>query len=522
MATETGKQRSQRIEIDYYRKRTGLHSLRTICIVLGFAIAALYAVYVLAAGSGDQLSTGPVAVSHASFEQDCSQCHQDFTPISSEAVGIDLELFGVSASDSLARMESSCQKCHAVGDHHRGVMNSDYAAKDQNCAFCHADHQGRLHDLVAISDSKCAVCHQDLNQACTSAPSIRAKVVDFTSQGHGDFASLAIEDSGNVKFDHAQHMMPGQVDADRSKGAFTFGMLSQADRSRYSMGNQSLDTPVQLACASCHEFDGNPDRVNSLISDNELGRYIAAIDFESHCVACHAINPAGSTVDSTPLPHAAPWSQVDLLLAANRSGSQAIGQSRAPRDDTQTTPIPGDGLGDPADTSMRTKNGLSHDVAVAGQSTIDRSAVEANCLKCHDQASISDDFRADASAGETLPLIPARFLSKGLYDHAAHSKVDCRYCHETAYGDGSPSGEPMDHQTVMISGIKSCNGCHRDAESETPGSLVQAVDMLGGSTTWASDNCITCHRYHDSKPGSDPTSLNQLAADGVRGDGVLP
>ncbi len=83
MARETGKQRSQRIQIDYYRKQGGLHQLKIACLIAGLAGAGFYAVYVLAAGSGAHTSTGPLTVAHASFENDCQQCHQDFTPIDS-------------------------------------------------------------------------------------------------------------------------------------------------------------------------------------------------------------------------------------------------------------------------------------------------------------------------------------------------------------------------------------------------------------------------------------------------------
>ncbi len=45
--------------------------------------------------------------------------------------------------------------------------------------------------------------------------------------------------------------------------------------------------------------------------------------------------PAMATEDSTPLPHAVPWRQVDLLLAANAKGAEALGLARRPRDDSQ-------------------------------------------------------------------------------------------------------------------------------------------------------------------------------------------
>jgi len=124
MAKETGKQRSQRIEIDYYRKPTDLTRLRKICIAAGLIIAGVYAVYVLASGDPRQTSTGPVAMVHASFENDCEQCHQAFTPMDAQGVSLDWSLVGLNSKDSISHLENACQKCHRVGGHYREKMES--------------------------------------------------------------------------------------------------------------------------------------------------------------------------------------------------------------------------------------------------------------------------------------------------------------------------------------------------------------------------------------------------------------
>ena len=484
---ETGKQRSQRIEIDYYRKRTGLHSWRTICILAGLVGGGAYAAYVLASGGGSHVSTGPVTSSHAAFENDCAQCHDNFTPIDSQANQLDVSFVGINSTDSISRLETACQKCHAVGDHYRDAMTSEFQLADQNCASCHSDHQGRNHDLVAIANEKCATCHAGLSDVCTAAPGIKVSIVDFTSEGHGDFASLQNGDPGTVKFDHHQHMLPGQVNAGE-KGAFTAEMLESSLRAQYRTDGIADSDPIQLACASCHQYAGNPDGKDSLIADSELGRYIAPISFDQHCAACHAMNPAIATESTTPIPHAVPWKQVELLLAATVDGAAVSGQSRTLRDDRQATPQLGEGSGDPPPASKLGIASASADEA--------RGLVEAQCLQCHDQASITDDAIAQARSGESPPMIPGRLLSKGIYDHGAHRQVDCKYCHAAAYPDASSvPGPPTDHETVMIGGIETCNGCHRPAEATTPSALA-SEPLLGGMTTWASDGCIMCHRYH--------------------------
>ncbi len=486
MATETGKERSQRIQIDYYRQRTDLHRFRNLCIAIGLFGALGYAGYVAFAGRG-HVSTGPIASVHAAFEDDCQQCHRALTPISSGGSKLSIGLLGIAPETTVAHVESACQACHPVGDHYRDRMNADWQLADRNCAGCHSDHHGRDHDLAAITLQQCVSCHADLASGCAGTPKVRNSIVGFDKETHGDFSSLAIEDPGRIKFDHAQHMMPGQVDAD-TRGGFTIGQLPPLDRPRYRRDGQQDGDLVTLDCSSCHEMSGVPADGKSLIADGELGRYIQPITFDRHCAACHSLNPDVATAASTPLPHAVPWNQIDLLLAANRSGAQSLGFIRPARDDSQSTPLPGVGLG-PASVADSSISQTDLDAA--------RQEVRVKCLQCHDEDSITDE----AIANSALPgqeLIPSRWLQKGIYDHAAHREIDCRYCHRAAYPQDKVSGEPNDHETVMIAGIESCIWCHRSDELPTPLALTDAVTakLIDGQPTWASDQCTLCHRYH--------------------------
>ena len=119
-----------------------------------------------------------------------------------------------------------------------------------------------------------------------------------------------------------------------------------------------------------------------------------------------------------------------------------------------------------------------------------RQLVRKQCEKCHDQDSLTDQAIADARSGRSTPLIPPRWLQRGLYDHAAHRKVDCKFCHAAAY-TGPPSSKPM------IGGIETCVDCHRSSDVSMPERL---SDLPAGQPRWASDNCILCHRYHSWEP----------------------
>ena len=131
-------------------------------------------------------------------------------------------------------------------------------------------------------------------------------------------------------------------------------------------------------------------------------------------------------------------------------------------------------------------------------------------MQCHDQASITDQRIASASTAD--PMIPARWFTHGLYDHGIHRQIDCKYCHQAAYPTAGSAQPPRDQETVMIAGIDTCTGCHRDADTPTPESISNpdVAALLGEQTTWASDRCILCHRYHTQRDRG--TSLTTATA----------
>ncbi|KAA1261737.1 Doubled CXXCH motif protein [Rubripirellula obstinata] len=498
MSRETGKERSQRIEIDYFRKRTGLDRFRSMCIYSAISLTGAYVAFAIFAGKpSSQISTGPLARVHASFENDCRQCHTNFEPIDSDANQMNLSFVGIQSSESIAHLESACKKCHAVGDHYRTNMTNIAAMSDQNCSTCHHDHQGRDHLLNQVASAKCTSCHEGLDASCKAEPSIAKAISGFSEETHGDFKFINSRERGVIKFDHHQHMQPGQVDSG-TRGAFTIAMLDASMRQRYQQPGQSDTDSVQLNCQSCHEMAGNPASSNSMIADGELGRYMKPVSFEKHCAACHSVNPGIATEQTMPIPHGQPWNKTELFLAATLVGAQSTGAIRDPNDDSQTTPQLGEGFGKKTPTNET----IAIDVStLAGL----RKATEAQCLKCHDADSITDDAIRGAVDGTAPPMIPPRWLKHGLYDHAAHRQIDCRYCHQDAYpGSESKPSPPKDHEKMMIAGIESCVGCHRNEDEALSAAMLKSEQsgVFGGMPTWGSDDCTLCHRYH-----TDVTSL---------------
>jgi len=380
--------------------------------------------------------------------------------------------------------------------------------------------------MLNVSSKQCTQCHGDLKATCTSPASIQVNpnVASFTAEAHGDFVSLNQGDPGRVKFDHGQHMMPGQVEAG-FKGGFTLEMLEPELRNGYRKpidGKlQGDDALVTLSCANCHQFAGTTSP--ALVGDDEIGRHIAPISFDQHCAACHSLNAIGKVEGTLPLPHAAPWKEVETLIASKLVGGQQIGSIRMPRDVVRKTPLVGEGVTGALESVSPTRENVDEKAILEASVRATLASVAQRCLQCHAEADITDESIASLRSGSSPPLIPSRWLRRGIYDHAAHRKVDCKFCHAAAYSPTVPSDSQTgnearkttkqdDSEIVMIGGIETCTGCHRDSASSIPISFAddETKRLLGGQGNWASDACIECHRYHwQPSPMSSPESAEQ-------------
>lgn len=545
ISNQTGKQRSQRIQIDYYRQKTGLDRWRWFCVAAAILLAGTYAMFLFwkmpETTTGAQadsnsinplaghFSTGDLANVHASFEQQCDRCHADFTPLDADAPSKWFPLIGVESQISRVHLETKCQHCHPVGHHFREQMTSDFAAIDQNCSFCHRAHQGRDFELTKIGARKCATCHHDLSPVTNEVADVRPRVQGFNRESHGDFVSLQQKDPGRILFSHAQHMMPGQVGVD-VRGGMTIDRLSRSDQARYSKDGQVKTDLVQLRCSDCHTIVGQEvvDQIGDQLKSVDielLGRSMNPIAFDQHCVACHAISPgivdvmsglsvmsgqdgtgntSGNSGENLRLPHAETSDVMANLLAASIDGARAGEKARHRRDNSKQKQPPGFGV--PADpvsdwhvTPAEIANAQKH--------------VQQQCLECHDAESITDQAIVAAKLDRSPSMIPTRWLRRGLYDHAAHRLIDCRYCHADAYSSLSELTQadlnPDDHTAVMIAGIDRCQDCHRPSGVAEPESLRDP--LIGNMPRWASDQCITCHRYHSPMQNDPPATDPSLA-----------
>ena len=95
----TSKQRVSRIPLDYHKHSDGIRRNRNkfTAAAAVFAIGLVAAIALSRELHTSGVSPGPVARVHASWEQDCSVCHQGFAPIHEDA---QMTNSGVGGADS--------------------------------------------------------------------------------------------------------------------------------------------------------------------------------------------------------------------------------------------------------------------------------------------------------------------------------------------------------------------------------------------------------------------------------------
>lgn len=476
MSSPDIKSRPQRIELDYFQRPDPYLRLRWRLACLALILAGGYVFYAAIWGAASHLNTGPLSAAHAHLERQCAECHEHAWPVSLAS-----DAWRISPQRSLEHLEATCQRCHSVANHFRESLNEASQSIDRNCSGCHHEHLGREHPLTSVGDKMCVTCHADLPSRMVTASGLRPDIQAFNRESHGEFRSLA-KDPGRVRFNHIQHLQPGQV-AVNVRGGSRLDRLPERWRSVYQKPGQAPDAAVTLECEDCHQLPGRADETLASADLEVTGQHFLPIQFSQHCEGCHSLNYAQQTEDVLPLPHAAPWAEFQSILAAKL----AAGKWRA---NDHETPAPTDSTLGPRPGQLRSPAGL------IDASTLDQALrmVQRQCLKCHLADDITEQAIERLVGQRSIPLIPTRWFKYGRFDHAAHREVECESCHPVTRDTAS---NRADNEIVMIRGIDSCTPCHRSASTATD-SAPPAGEGSGptGTDARASARCVLCHRYH--------------------------
>ena len=466
----TGKQRAVKISFGYHHRRDDLSrwksKLSLFAIVFTPVIWLCWSLMAREQANGPY-SHGPVAIVHATWDNNCEACHLDFAPIRDDTWAATLlNKWNPQPRpwDHLA--DEKCEKCHPGPEHHFRQKPDEVPS----CASCHREHNGRLASLLRMDDRTCTVCHDGLAAHLKVANPDPYKDVTRFDLVHPDFRSLK-SDPGTIKFTHGRHLMKGlKSDKPGDKVELKLADLSKDDRERYRRPEQ-LDTDlVQLDCASCHQPDS-------------ASQYMTPVTFEGNCRACHALTFEPGA-EMKVVPHGLSPTAIREIVEGTYLGEYVKENPTLLQKKIERLPVPS--LTQPASDSVEAKDWVKEKIGRAERHLL------TVCGHCHQ----------DAPAGEPhlVPVKPANipnvWLQHARFDHNSHRNVDptksaieqCNVCHAKA-------ATSMDSQDVLILNREKCLECHGPLSAD-------------GKRGGARADCVECHRYHRA---DDPVRAARLA-----------
>jgi hypothetical protein len=489
--SRTTKTIAKRIDLGYFRHG---HPLRWWRRVLTWSVGLVALALMLAASvrftngkprMNDVIhNPGRVSSAHASFENDCRQCH---TPDSDGA-------FRLTVSDE------SCLKCHDGPIHHSNqkmaaeadLVSRDkrlLALKDANhkgggraagCFTCHLEHRGN-ELLSATSDAHCIVCHQDLTDTTIEPPKTASTVLAFDAVSHPGFGRKLQKggttwvDPTVLRFNHEKHL---------------------------TKVKELVDDPQ--SCARCH------------VPDPTDRQYMMPVNYERHCRSCH---PMELVLQTTPLVHGSMAEVRDqlrdldglnlrglrVMSAEERTRALTERDRRTRREKTITEQewmtkrveemnkaakdwLEGD---EPKKLPEAARAVASAATQPSASGAIDPArALEVyaayliaySCAYCH-QVDPGTSPGSLLTKPTGIGTTPRRWFAASSFNHDSHRNVSCKDCHFGAATSKDTSDVLMPNINTAAVGAKTCVDCHHSGG---------ALRARG-----APASCVTCHSFHD-------------------------
>jgi Cytochrome c7 and related cytochrome c len=517
MPRETGKQRASGIPLDYFRHRNSLDRGKLIlaAVVAAVTVAWLSAGSLSGRRAAAWYSPGRVTAAHAMWENDCSACHVNFTPIAGDAAAASL-------IGDKAAIDAKCQACHNVSSKSNSLGH--HASKDPAmlaCSSCHFEHRGRTESLVRIADASCTNCHADIaahRERPSLLPQPMHNVSQFDAEHHPEFRSIAT-DQRNLKFNaaaHHLHLTPGLAVDEKHQAVMTVGMLSANDKPRYARPGQNDADLVQLSCGACHQLSGMelgagtgrlrwpvapsatvspsapvpPDKSEppGVSMKSAGGAYMQPIVFENQCRACHPLTISPGQDSKSDMKVAADVVAHRLQPAQLATEVRRYWGDRYlhehPTQLERGLPLPSH----PRELENRDAREWIRDNAIGSLNHL-----RTVCSECHELSGVTAEKLS--LGGEPAVLLPPTvlpvqvphvWLEHAKFDHSAHRSVNCRDCHAGAYPSDAGVQAGPSTSAPMIPGRDTCVRCHGPRE--------EASEPARGGARF---DCVECHRFHN-------------------------
>jgi predicted CXXCH cytochrome family protein len=495
---------AKRIDLSYPTQPSPMRTLRRVLVIVCALAAAAWGGYALVAKSERIYNPGPVAAVHASFESDCWRCH-DGGRMAGGRTATTAPAGGTSHGWKFSKgvSDAACLKCHD-GAIHADKQISLVSTKDgkpamsSDCVACHVEHKGDA-AMAGMGDALCLRCHENLSANVAGGSTAMAVSVRAFDEppAHPPFGRVLKQggeravDPTPLKFNHKKHL----ADINPSVGD----------------------------CSTCHH-----------LSPSGARRIMQPVSFEAHCKSCHPLSLAANLPE---VPHER--MEIVRLFTSNLPASFAQRVSTmTPEERKAALTITTEKrvgirvvketkeVSEPEWIEAQTKELLEK--KVAGSAAAKQPAYQAigalepattknaaalelyaaygmttSCSYCHTlsgaPAGVAKSagellraeptgftFEATAAATAAAATRPStahplptregrRWFTGSVFDHDAHRGMTCVECHAKASGS-------MLTSDMLVPDADACVRCHH------PGGR-------GGMA--ASNNCVTCHVYHD-------------------------
>jgi hypothetical protein len=423
---------------------------------------------------------GPLATSHAMWNDRCEVCHATTWPMSED------NWLGRIADRTHAG-DAACKSCHKGPRHHEAERTEDVAA----CTGCHIEHRGEHASLVRVPDEQCTRCHENLLAHANrkdKLPALKVTAFDGNLSHHPGFT---LWDTGHLKFNHKLHMLQG-IHPPGDKASFLLQDIPEPLRAGYAPVGAPKDAPVQLQCSSCHQLDAGelpPAHANSpripLQTAHQvrpLGAYMLPITYEVHCQACHPLTVGHLDHVFLNVPHRLELAEVRAYLTGSYAPRYLQKQAEL-QEKEQTRPLPGRRPRH-TDPLQALAEVIQDPVARAERELYE---TRKGCVLCHELAPApkSKALAGELEARQIVPTrVPALWLRNASFNHVSHRLLECRSCHaraEAYASDGTINSNASERSSdVLMPGIENCVACHSSARP-----------------SGARSDCVECHRYHN-------------------------
>ena len=317
---------------------------------------------------------------------------------------------------------------------------------ESRCRECHGE---QIHHAEQASAPSCLSCHAEHHEQPVlareiSRPCLACHANLKTRSGREPRFVKRITDFAT---DHPEFAITVRAETGEKRLRLSDDGARDADSGTIKLNHalhlrpklKGPNGPVRLYCKDCHLPAAD-------------GALMRPVRYETHCKSCHLLKFDDSRPNQV-APHTSPDLVQGFLKTAYAAGAQ-------------------EGAGGAAVRSA------------------EKRLFGTVCAECHQM-----DKRESNMAAAATPNMTERWFPHALFSHRSHRVLECTGCHTRA-------AKSRKSENVLIPGIETCQGCHRQ---EPAGWLQQPKS--------APLQCTTCHTYHERVANPDwdgPLSVHQL------------